>query len=231
MTCLLIAGTDTDAGKTVVTTGLAAYGLERSSQDVKILKLMQTGMGDQEFYEAFFGQTDRLSVSVPLRFQAPLAPPLAAAAEGQDVDLGTVWRALRSHQREDGLLLVEALGGLGSPVTWELTVADVAREWRLPTVLVVPVKLGALGQAIANVALARSQKVDLKGLILCCGEDDTPEAINHWANPQLLSSLTHLPIFGTMPQVRDLLQCPSTAAAQGELAAIVSGWDLESLLF
>ena len=43
--------------------------------------------------------------------------------------------------RDQDLVFAEALGGLGSPVTWELTVADIAADWRLPTILVVPVKL------------------------------------------------------------------------------------------
>jgi len=64
-------------------------------------------------------------------------------------------------------VLVEALGGLGSPVSEEFTVADLA-EWRLPTVLVVPVKLGAIAQAVANVALARPSRVHLKGIVLNC---------------------------------------------------------------
>jgi len=61
-------------------------------------------------------------------------------------------------------VLVEALGG--SPVSEEFTVADLA-EWR-PTVLVVPVKLGAIAQAVANVALARPSRVHLKGIVLNC---------------------------------------------------------------
>ena len=36
-----------------------------------------------------------------------------------------------------------------------MTVADLAAAWHLPVVLVVPVKLGCIAQAVANVALAR----------------------------------------------------------------------------
>jgi len=82
-----------------------------------------------------------------------LAPP--PAAEGRRVELELVWQAFESLRSSRDWVLVEALGGLGSPVSEEFTVADLAAEWRLPTVLVVPVNLGAIAQAVANVALAR----------------------------------------------------------------------------
>lgn len=83
------------------------------------------------------------------------------------------------QQRHD-LVLVEALGGLGSPITNELTVADLAGQWRLETLLVAPVKLGAIAQIVANVALARDRKVNLRGIVLSCAVPVSPDAIAQW---------------------------------------------------
>ena len=138
---LLITGTDTEAGKTVLTTALAAYWQKYYPQrSWGIMKPIQSGIGDREWYQKLFALEQSSEEITPLYFQAPLAPPIAAARENRLVDLAVVWQALSKLRSQRDFVLVEALGGLGSPVTEELTVADLAGEWRLPTVLVVPVR-------------------------------------------------------------------------------------------
>ncbi|MFM7615211.1 MAG: dethiobiotin synthase, partial [Synechococcales cyanobacterium] len=122
---LLIAGTDTGAGKTLVTCSIAAYCLKYLPQSrLGIMKPLQSGVGDKETYQSLFSLDQSEEEITPLYFQAPLAPPIAAAKENRTIDLGLVWRTFLKLQRERDFLLVESLGGLGSPVTDELTVAD-----------------------------------------------------------------------------------------------------------
>ena len=221
---LLIAGTDTDVGKTVLTTALVAYWQTyRISQSLGLMKLMQTGVGDDERYRQLFSEVSSLKIVTPLFFDAPLAPPLAATKTGQEVDLKIVWQALSQLQQQQDFVLIEALGGLGSPVTYELTVADLAAEWDLPTILVVPVKLGSIAQAVANVALARSLKVELKGIILNCSRDDVYENITDLAPVDLIQSLTQIPVLGTIPYINDL-------SNKQKLAQIAANLDLERMI-
>ena len=117
---------------------------------------------------------------------------------------------------------MEALGGLGSPVTDEFTVADLAGEWRLPTVLVVPVRLGAISQAVANVALAKQAKVKLLGIILNCCSEMTSEQIADWAPVDTIESFTHIPVLGCLPY----LENPEDL---DQLAQIASDLELEKL--
>lgn len=243
MASLLITGTDTDVGKTWVTLSLAAYwqkycsqhdfpvsgrqlGDSTASEDqgtpLGILKLMQTGVGDRELYDRLLGADPLVEVVTPLGFAAPLAPPLAAAKEGKIIDLGKIWQAYQALESEKFVLL-EGLGGLGSPVTAELTIADIASEWRLPTVLVVPVKLGAIAHTVANVALARSLNLDLKGIILSCGTAEASARIEDLTPRDLIESLTQTPILGTLPYISDI-------ADFAKLFQIVSNWDLEIIL-
>ena len=216
MNALLITATDTNAGKTVLTTALAAYlHTYCTDQTWGILKPIQTGKGDGELYSQLFGLA--LDTVTPLRFDAPLAPPLAAAKEGRRVEIELAWQAFETMRQQHHWVLVEALGGLGSPVTHETTVADLAWDWRLPTVLVVPVKLGAIGQAVANVALARQTRVHLKGIVLNCVEPCTQEDIDHWASADLIQSLTQTPVLGVMPHLADPMNLAQLAQAASNL--------------
>jgi dethiobiotin synthetase len=215
---LLIAGTDTDVGKTILTTALAAYWQAfLTGKRLGLMKLMQTGMGDRERYQQLFGANAAIATVTPLSFQTPVAPPIAAEREGKSIDLATVWQALCSLQQQQDFTIIEALGGLGSPVTHELTVADLAGQWRLSVVLVVPVKLGAIAQAVANVALARQAKLDLKGIILSCVNPVTEQELADWTPQDLIQALTHVPILGVLPHLEDLADLEKLAQAASNL--------------
>jgi dethiobiotin synthetase len=221
-TSLLISGTDTGVGKTWVTSALAGY-LNRfyPQQRVAIFKPLQSGVGDREHYAEQFHLTQTLEQITPLYFEAPLAPPLAAAAEGKSVDLGLAWQTFEGIQQTHDWILVEGVGSLGSPITDELTVADLAHDWKLPTILVVPVRLGALGQAIAQVALAQQTRVNLRGLILSCPEPCATQDIEQWASPTLLKSFTRCPILGILPHQENYeLAHLSQTAAQWEIETL-----------
>ena len=213
---LLITSTDTDAGKTVLTAALAAYAKKYyPHQNWGILKPIQCGPGDREFYSKLFGRS--IQDINPIYLQNPLAPPIAAALAGVDIDLAVAWQALERMRKQHDFVLVEALGGLGAPITEELVVADLARDWRLPAVLVVPVKLGAIGSAVANVALARQYNVQLRGIVLNCTQPLFTTEIANFAPAQLIQSLTSTPVLGCLPYLPDLDDLNLLAAAAADL--------------
>lgn len=224
MSLLFITATDTDAGKTVLTTALAAYWqLYYPSRTLGLMKLLQTGTGDRELYHQLFSLEQSLEELNPVHFHTPLAPPIAADYAGCSIDLNKVWKTLQELQQKREFILIESLGGLGSPVTHELTVADLAYAWRLPTVLVVPVKLGAIAHTVANIALARQTGVKLKGIVLNCTQPRSPQEIADFTPISLIESLTQLPVLGCLPYVDD----PTNLS---KLAQIVSELDLECLI-
>lgn len=224
LNALLITGTDTEVGKTVLTTALAAYWQTyQRDRSLGIMKPIQAGTGDRELYNQLFSLEQSMDEITPLYFEAPLAPPLAAAREGRRVKLELVWQAFENLRSERDWVLVEALGGLGSPVSDEFTVADLAAEWRLPTVLVVPVKLGAIAQAVANVALARLSRVHLKGIVLNCVQPRSEQEIADLAPEQLIQSLTNTPVLGCLPHLNNPVDL-------AKLAQVASDLDLERLM-
>ncbi|NJK51082.1 ATP-dependent dethiobiotin synthetase BioD [Candidatus Gracilibacteria bacterium] len=223
MKTLFIVGTDTDVGKTVLTSALAAYWLHyKRGKSLGLMKLIQTGMGDRDRYQELFGANSSLEIVAPLSFETPVAPPIAAEKEGRDIDLAKVWQAFQSLEKQKDFVLIEALGGLGSPITHELTVADLAGEWRLSVVLVVPVKLGAIAQTVANVALARQCKILIKGIVLNCVQPLTEQEIADWTPIELIQSLTCVPVLGVLPSLNVLNDTD-------KLAQVASNLDLEKL--
>ena len=224
---MLITGTDTDSGKTVLTSALIAYWQRYCwAYQLGVCKPVQSGEGDREFYSQLF-DLDQLNQTLeqlnPLYYKAPIAPPLAAALEGERVDLAKAWQVVSQLQAERDWVLIEGAGGLGSPITDELTVADIACQWRLPTVLVVPVKLGAIAATVANVALAEQKKVNLRGIVFSCTSALTRQQLEQWAPIQMIESLTGTPVLGVLPHLRQINDLDALADAAAQL-------DLERLM-
>lgn len=219
LNALLVAGTDTEVGKTVLTSALAAYWQTyRAPATLGILKPLQAGPGDRELYQRLFLPELALDIINPQYFAAPLAPPIAAAQESTPIDLQAAWQGLLYQCQRYDWVLVEALGGLGSPVTAEITVADLAAAWHLPTVLVVPVRLGAISQAVANVALARQTGLDLRGIVLSCAQSCPTAAVAEWAPAALIEQLTQIPVLGCLPWLSDPEDRSALAHAAAQLA-------------
>ena len=213
---LLITSTDTDAGKTVLTAALAAYAQKHyPQQNWGVLKPIQCGTGDREFYADVLALA--MGETVPIYLEKPLAPPIAAAQAGVHIDLGIAWQALQRMQQQHDFVLVEGIGGLGTPITDELVVADLARDWRLPAVLVVPVKLGSIAATVANVALARQYNVQLRGIVLNCTSPLCAAEIANFAPADLIQSLTSTPVLGCLPYLSDLHDLNALAAAAADL--------------
>lgn len=218
MSGLLVTATDTECGKTVLTCALVAYWRQYcASRRLGVLKPVQAGVGDRELLQQVFNLEQSLEELNPVFYQAPLAPPIAAALENTIVDLTPAWQRYVALEQVSDWVLVEGLGGLGSPVTDEMTVADLAADWRLPIVLVVPVKLGAIAAAVANVALARQHRLQLQGIILNCTTPDAENSVEQLTPPDLISNLTRIPVLGVLPYFSDPTNTEQLSAAARKL--------------
>lgn len=215
---LLIAATDTACGKTVLTCALMAYWRQYcASQQLGVLKPVQAGVGDRELWQKLFDLAQPLEDLNPVFYRAPLAPPIAAALENTTVDLAPAWQRYTVLEHQCDWVLVESLGGLGSPVTDEMTVADLAADWRLPVVLVVPVRLGAIAAAVANVALARQHRLQLQGIILNCTTPAAADKLDQLTPPALISNLTRIPVLGVLPYFSDPTDLAQLSSAARKL--------------
>ncbi len=221
---LLIAGTDSGVGKTVLMCALAAYWQTYcAGRSLGMMKPVQCGEGDRELFIRLFPLNQSLTEINPIHFETRLAPPVAADRAGQRIQLDAAWQVLEHLAKQKEWILLEGIGGFGSPISHESTVADLAWDWRIPTVLVVPVKRGAIGQSVANVALARQSRVHLKGIVLNRMHPCTDQEQEDWAPIHLIESLTGVPILGEIPHL-------SEPTDLGKLSQVASNLDLERLM-
>jgi dethiobiotin synthetase len=173
---LMIVGTDTGVGKTYVTC-LIARALRASGKRVGVYKPVASGClreGDtlvsedaRELWRAA-GQSATLEEVCPQRFAAPLAPHLAARAEGREVDPDLLRRGLDVWLDRSEIVLVEGAGGLMSPLTDDEYVADLAADFGFPLVVVTRNALGTINQTLQALiaAAAFGDGLPIAGIVL-----------------------------------------------------------------
>jgi dethiobiotin synthetase len=164
---IFITGTDTDAGKTVLTALLLCH-LRRT--DVRALAIKPVSAGSREdgkVLHAFQQAEATLDETNPFHFSAPLAPLVAGREEGQPAAFEAVINGIRRVQRKCELLLIEGAGGLLSPLG-EKTISgrskgilaarrpgifsalDIIQALRCQVLLVAPNKIGIINQVMLN---------------------------------------------------------------------------------
>jgi len=171
-----VTGTDTGVGKTYVTACIAR-ALRQSGLRVGVYKPVASGcvLRDGQWisedaialWEAA-GRQGSLEAVCPQLFAAPLAPPLAAAAEGRAVDAELLRAGLRYWVERADLVLVEGAGGLMSPVTDGEFVADLAYDFGFPLLVVAANALGVINQTLQTLITAATFRdgLDIAGIIL-----------------------------------------------------------------
>jgi dethiobiotin synthetase len=185
---LFIAGTDTDVGKTYVTAAIARQ-LVAEGKKVGVYKPAASGCAFDEtddphiLWEAA-GKPGELQHVCPQRFAAPLAPHLAARAEGKEVDAELLRSGLDYWRERCDVVLVEGIGGLMSPVTDDEYVADLALDFGFPLIVVALNALGVINQTLQTLITAATFRdgLDVAGLVLnsaaTLGDDDPSRQSN-----------------------------------------------------
>lgn len=200
---VFVTGTDTGVGKSAVAAGLARV-LRRRGVAVGVMKPAASGVPPDEDLEllrsAAGAESEALDLLSPLRFRDPLAPAAAAEREGRRVDRGAVLAAFRALADAHPFLVVEGVGGLLVPLSWEWRAADLAADLGLPLLVVARLGLGTLNHAALTLEAARTRGLRVLGLVLVPERDGPPDLAME-TNPSALRRMGCGPILGTLPRL------------------------------
>ena len=173
---LFITGTDTEVGKTYVATHIAK-DLVAAGHRVGVYKPVASECvsdGRQlvsedavALWEAA-GHPLTLEAVCPQRFQAPLAPHLAARNEGRELDTELMRSGISACADECDIVIVEGAGGLMSPISDDEYFADVAYDLGYPTIVVAPNSIGVFNQSLSALITAACFRdgIPIAGVIL-----------------------------------------------------------------
>lgn len=162
MRSIFVTGTDTDVGKTFISSLLtcrwnANYwkplqtGLESDTGDTQTIKTLQGVDGFPPVYELL----------------KPLAPWRAAVLEGTEVDYNRVLsrhRELVGGSTKD--LIIEGAGGLMVPITQDYMMVDLIRDLKVPVVLVARSGLGTINHTLLSISMLSQYKIPILCVVM-----------------------------------------------------------------
>src|SRR5437879_13345036 len=159
MSALLVTGTDTGVGRTVVACALAT-ALRQRGRRVAVMKPVETGVEDEPAdplaLRAAAADPAPLDDICPYRLRAPLAPAVAARLEGVTIDVARLVALVARRRQEADMLLVEGAGGLLVPLDARTTYADLAVRTGLPLLVVGANRLGTVNHCALTAQIGRA---------------------------------------------------------------------------
>ena len=172
---LFVTGTDTDVGKTWITS-LIARELTDAGTRVGVYKPACSGSEMDDAGTATWPDLTALSEAVdnafpieqicPQRFDAALAPPVAAERAGRTIDAALLRSGIEPFRDDVSHMLVEGVGGLLCPMTGTETIADLAADLQFPLLIVARASLGTINHTLLTIEVARSHGLAIGGVIL-----------------------------------------------------------------
>jgi dethiobiotin synthetase len=170
LTVLVVTGTGTGVGKTIVTAAVAALARHRG-WPVVVVKPVQTGVfpgepGDLAEIERLSGIRETVEGK---RYPTPLSPAAAARLIGQPpIDLRGVARHITDElEPRSRLVLVEGAGGLLVRYDEEgATIASLAYQLGAPLVVVTEPGLGTLNATALTLEAMAHRGLQLAGLVI-----------------------------------------------------------------
>ena len=101
----------------------------------------------------------------PVALREPLSPHLAAAHEGIIITLPPLRAAFDVLCARHDAVVVEGVGGWRVPLAPGLFASDIPRQWALPVILVVGLRLGCLNHALLSAEAIHADGCRLAGWI------------------------------------------------------------------
>ncbi|MEU8250505.1 dethiobiotin synthase [Nonomuraea sp. NPDC048916] len=225
MSVLIVTGTDTGVGKTVVTAAVAALARERGSS-VAVVKPAQTGAaagepGDVDEVIRLSGVTTTFELA---RHPAALSPAAAARAAGvPPVSLSGAAELVGELAESNRLVLVEGTGGLLVRFDEDgTTVADLARSIGAQLLVVVRAGPGTLNHTALTLEAMANRGLDLAGIVI--GSWPAEPGPAERSNVADLEMLAARPLAGALAEGAGALDAAEFAAeARRGLAATLGG--------
>ena len=185
---LVVCGTDTDVGKTIVSAWLV-QGLKAT-----YWKPVQSGLeggGDSERVRLLLNLPSERLLPEVYAFTQPVSPHWAAELDQQPLDPERL-----KLPESTSHLVVETAGGVMVPLTRSWLQIDQLTRWDLPIVLVARSGLGTLNHTLLTLEALRLRNLKVLGLIL----NGPP----HADNPTTLEQLGGVPVLAQLPPLQEL---------------------------
>lgn len=208
---LVVIGTDTDVGKTVLSLLIMRVLMEKGKNPFYV-KPFQTGcmtasdtMSDAAFiYQHTPGLADTdPAISVINCHKNPKAPWFSARDMGQAIDVEETIGRIREKEAFYSHLVIEAAGGLLVPVTEEVTMADFLKGTGATPVLAARAGLGTINHTLMTVECLKARGISPAGIVFMNAGNDGVSKSMIRENMEAVERFSGIPVAGVVGKIND----------------------------
>ncbi|KMQ80268.1 Dethiobiotin synthetase [Candidatus Burkholderia pumila] len=201
---LFVAGTDTEIGKTFVSSALL-HGFARAGLRAAAMKPIASGASERNdiLHNDDADQLDAAAnvalpneIRTPFMMHEPIAPHIAAQQEGITLDIGRIVEAHQYAVKQADIVVVEGVGGFRVPLDDKHDTADLAIALGFPVVLVVGMRLGCISHALLTAEAIKTRGLKLAGWAANCID---PNMLYPEENIATLTQRLGAPLIGVIP--------------------------------
>jgi dethiobiotin synthetase len=185
---IIVAGTDTGIGKTVLS------ALVTLALDGEYWKPVQSGLeeeSDTECVARFTGLPRERFHPEAYRLTRPLSPDQSAGLDGITIERERLIPPSCTRP-----LVIEPAGGLMVPYSDDLLQIDCFAWWQAPVLLAARSGLGTLNHTLLSIEALRRRAIPVAGIVMIGPE--------HAMNRASLARWTNVPVIGTVPQAEKI---------------------------
>jgi len=202
---LVVSGTDTGVGKTVVCGLLLAF-LRRMGAACGYQKWAATGgeapADDLVRVCELSGmdmEKDATRLRVDYLFELAASPHLAAETEGKKIDPDRLIASTLEMAAGLDWLIVEGAGGLMVPLNRETLIIDLIARLDVPVLLAARSGLGTINHTLLSIQALKARNIPCAGIVFC---DEGPELDERIVadNQHTVAAFSGAPVLGRLPR-------------------------------
>lgn len=179
---IFVTGTDTDVGKTVISSWLCLHG------QYSYLKPIQTGSDLITDTDTAKKMTDAHTYQESFIYKEPVSPHLAASLENEEIDIGKI--VLPKESR----VIIEGAGGVLVPINKKDLMIDLIKKLAIPVIITARSSLGTINHTLLTIEALRTRDIPILGVIMNGDMNiENEKAIAYYGKVKILASLPVMP--------------------------------------
>lgn len=209
---VFIVGTDTDIGKTVVTSGLM-HVLRSNGYNATYFKAALSGAleignelipGDTKLVSDVSKLEEFYENITPYVYRTAVSPHLAAKLEDNPIDLEVVKEKYAYLKEKYDFIIAEGSGGIVCPLIDDergvYTIGDLIKDLNMSVIIVASAGLGTINHAVITAKYIENLGIKIKGIIINKYEED----LFYDDNVKIIEKITNLPIIGKLQNIENM---------------------------
>jgi len=203
MNSLFVTGTDTDVGKTCVTSGIVNY-LSKKNVDVGVMKPFASGYKtnnnsvseDVEILMKYSGVVDPIELINPYYFEIPTSPYEACMKLNLEINISKVIDSYNQLTSIHDIVIVEGIGGIMTPISQDYFVSDLINDLKLNSIIVTGSKIGTVNHLMLTYEHVKQKCLNFNGFVV---NQNTSDGYELSSLRQQIVRLTGEKVFGAIP--------------------------------